>query len=359
MSEQIEQGNGRIVFWLITIALLVAGAILLGPFIPALLWATVLSVLLHPYYKRLRKRFNETWSALGATLLTAFVIVIPLLGLATIAGVEIYSFATQLTMESQDGKLTLGEIAAKFDQFLEPWLQRVGLGDFTLSTWIDENKEDIINAVTGPAIMGLKRLVITVVTLVIALLTMFFMLRDGHRLLEPVSEIVPLPKERCLAIIQRMGSTIRSVFISVVGVAVIQGLICGLLYWILDVPSPAAWMALTVVAAMIPLLGAPIVYIPAALFLFLNDRPGQALILVLIGFFVVSQIDNLLRPVFISMGSKLHTMAIFFSLLGGILALGPIGLMAGPMLLTLILGMLDVLRERRRIAEGLPPLEAV
>ncbi|MCH7945261.1 MAG: AI-2E family transporter, partial [Armatimonadetes bacterium] len=301
MSEQIEQGNGKIVFWLITISLLVAGAILLSPFIPALLWATVLSVLLHPYYKRLRKRFNETVSALGATLLTAFVIVIPLLGLATLAGLEIYSFATQLTMESQDGKLTVGEIAGKVDQYLEPWLQRVGLGDFTLSTWINENKEKFVNAVTGPAILGLKRLVITVVTLVIALLTMFFMLRDGHRLLEPVSEIVPLPRERCLAIIRRMGATIRSVFISVVGVAVIQGLICGLLYWILGVPSPAAWMALTIVLAMIPLLGAPIVYVPAALYLFLSDHPGQALILVLIGFFVVSQIDNLLRPVFISM----------------------------------------------------------
>ena len=200
-------------------------------------------------------------------------------------------------------------------------------------------------------------MVITVVTLVIALLTMFFMLRDGHRLLQPVSELMPLPKERCIAIIQRMGATIRSVFISVVGVAIIQGLICGLLYWILGVPSPAAWMALTVVAAMIPLLGAPIVYVPAALYLFLSDHPGQALILVLIGFLGVSQIDNLLRPVFISMGSKLHTMAIFFSLLGGVLTLGPIGLMAGPMLLTLLLGMFDVLRERRRITDGLGPLE--
>ncbi|MCH8980002.1 MAG: AI-2E family transporter, partial [Armatimonadetes bacterium] len=110
MSERIEEGNGRIVFWLITISLMAGAAVLLWRFIPALLWATVLSVLLHPYYKRLRKRFNETVSALGATLLTAFVIVIPLLGLATIAGIEIYSFAAQLSMESQDGELTIGEI---------------------------------------------------------------------------------------------------------------------------------------------------------------------------------------------------------------------------------------------------------
>jgi predicted PurR-regulated permease PerM len=97
--------------------------------------------------------------------------------------------------------------------------------------------------------------------------------------------------------------------------------------------------------------------VPAALLLFITREPiWKPIVMLAWGFGIVSNLDNFLRPIFISMGSRLHMIAIFFSLLGGVFTLGPIGLMAGPILLTVILAMLDVLREKRRISEGLPPL---
>jgi predicted PurR-regulated permease PerM len=228
----------------------------------------------------------------------------------------------------------------------------LGINDFTLSDYIEKNKSQIVSDIYVPIRDGAKRLVMMIVTLVIAFLTTFFMLRDSHRLLDPVTELMPLPRDSTIAIINKMGATIRAVFYSVVAVAIVQGVLCLIAYAILRVPNPLAWWAITTLFAMIPLVGAPVAYVPAALLLFVTGHPIEAVILLVWGFGIVSNLDNFLRPMFIKFGTNLHMMAIFFALLGGVFTLGPIGLMVGPMLLTLILGMLDVLRERRRIAES-------
>jgi predicted PurR-regulated permease PerM len=356
MSEQIERGNGKVVFWLILSALLAAAAVLLWQFIPAILWASVLSVLLHPWYKKSQQRFArrkhcDTIASLWVTLFTAFAIIVPLVGFLVIGSIQVYNMASNLVADTGDGRITLHNLATEADVHVVPILQNMGIQDFTLTDYIEKNKATIVTDIYGPITEGAKRLITMVVTLVIAFLTTFFMLRDGHRLLDPIAELVPLPRDRTVAIINRMGATVRAVFYSVVAVAVVQGLLCLLAYWLLGVPAPLAWWAVTTLLAMIPLLGAPVAYVPAALLLMITGHPIEAFILLGWGFGIVSNLDNLLRPIFISMGSNLHMIAIFFSLLAGVFTMGPIGLMAGPMLLTVILGMLDVLRERRRLSE--------
>ncbi len=365
MSEHIESGNGQIIFWVILALLLLGGAVLILPFMPALLWASVLAVLIFPFFRWLHKVFGgsegaRSWASLISTVGLLFVIIIPIGGALFAGGVEVYDFVDGLVRDAEAAEkdITLGELGREADEYLEPWLQRVGLEEFKLSTWVDENKENLAKNISGPLVGGIKKVVMMIVSVVIALLTMFFMLKDGHRLVNPVVELMPLPRDRCLLILERLATTVRSVFTSVVVVAFVQGLLAGAAYYALGVPSAAAWMFLTILMAMIPFLGAPVVFVPCSIFLFLNEKPLQGGILLAIGFLVISNIDNFLKPIIISRGANLHTMAIFFSLLGGILALGPIGLVAGPMLITLILAMLDVLRERQRVLDGLPPLDA-
>jgi predicted PurR-regulated permease PerM len=356
MGQQIEQGNGKVVFWLITVSLLIAAVMLLWQFIPALLWAGVLSVLLHPWYKRTQKRLEgrkhrDTVSSLYVTLFTAFIIIVPLLGFLVIGSIQVYNFASSLVADRGDGRITLHNLANEADVTVVPILQNMGINDFTLTDYIEENKSQIVSDIYVPIRDGAKRLVMMIVTLVIAFLTTFFMLRDSHRILDPVTELIPLPRENTIAILNRMGATIRAVFYSVVAVAIVQGVLCLAAYIALGVPNPLAWWAITTLFAMIPLVGAPVGYVPAALLMFVTGHPVEALILLLWGFGIVSNLDNFLRPMFIKFGTNLHMMAIFFALLGGVFTLGPIGLMVGPMLLTLVLGMLDVLRERRRLAD--------
>jgi predicted PurR-regulated permease PerM len=115
---------------------------------------------------------------------------------------------------------------------------------------------------------------------------------------------------------------------------------------------PHIWALVTFVFCTVPLLGAPIIYVPLALRLMAEGKLPQAIALLAVGFLVVSQVDNILRPFFIGARAKLHEMAVFFSLLGGVLALGPVGIVAGPVVLTLLLGLVDVLRTQRRLAEA-------
>jgi predicted PurR-regulated permease PerM len=103
----------------------------------------------------------------------------------------------------------------------------------------------------------------------------------------------------------------------------------------------------TFVFCVIPLLGGPVVYVPLSLFLLAQGKTWQGLLLLGIGVGIVSQVDNFLRPYIIGTQSKMHYMGIFFSLLGGVLTFGPVGLMMGPVLLTVLVGLQEAIREAR------------
>ena len=242
-------------------------------------------------------------------------------------------------------------IGAEINKVLDPVLTRFGATDVNVQQLISENEDAIARNLSGPLTEGLKSFVVTVVTLVISLLTTFFMIRDSHHLREPLCDLVPLPTEETVGILERMAKTVRSVFYAVVVVALIQGAVMGITYASLGVDGWLVWTLITTVLCMIPLLGAPVVIVPLAASLFIRGENVSAFILLGVGFGIVTQIDNLLRPVFISGETKIHTMAIFFALLGGVLVLGPVGLMAGPMLLTLVLAFVDVVRVRKRLEE--------
>ena len=360
VESSSPQKTSRFLFWGLVALALLGGAIIVWPFVPALLWATVLSVLMWPIFRRLEPRLGPNNASLVATFLTAILIVVPFAGIGTVAGAQVYQFTNKLLADRPPGdtRVTIDQVALEADEILAPVVKQIGLGDLKVSTWIESNRSRLADTIGRPLWTGLSKLIVTIVTMVIALLTMFFMLRDGRKLLDPVLEIVPLPRSETLRILNRMWQTIHSVFVGIVLVSVIQAFIAGVTYAIVGVPAPLVWAIVTFFFCTIPLLGSPVIYIPLALRLLMEGHVTQALVLLAVGFGIISQIDNILRPFFIGARSGLHPMAVFFSLLGGVLALGPIGIMAGPMLLTLILGLLDVIRTVRRMEDG-PEEEAI
>ncbi len=349
----------RILFWVLTLGVLVWSFLIFWPFVSALLWATVLSILMHPFYARINKRMSAKFSALIATMITGFVIVLPFAGLGTVVGIQVYDFANKLIVEQPSGSkgVTVEQIAVKVDDVLKPILAQIGLGQVDVRDYIDTHRNDLVGMVRGPLSKLIASLGATILTLVIALLTMYFMLIDGHKLLNPVCEIIPIPRSETIKIFEKMTSTVRAVFVSVVLVSIIQATIAGVTYWLVGVPSPLLWAVVTFVFCTIPLLGAPVIYVPLALKLIAEGNIGRGLILIFVGFGIVSVIDNFLRPFFIGARSSLHPMAVFFALLGGVLLLGPVGIMAGPMVVTLLIGIFDILRalnSQDLIREGEP-----
>lgn len=333
------------------------------PFVPALLWATVLSILLHPLYRRLNaklcrlQKVREEWcksiAALGITLLALVLICIPFF----LVGVGIYSQVTEVASRlgtQADGThaLTVDNVLKEIDAMLLPLTERLGTNDISLSEYVRENAKEIAETLRQPLGRAARGIGIAIVTMVIALLTMFFLLRDSERLKQPTIDLLPLPKEKTEALLARISETVNAVFVGTVLVAIIQGVIMGIAFAIAGVPNALLLGVFSVILCIIPLLGAPILYVPAGLLLLSHGDISGALIVLLVGFLVVSQIDNLIKPYFIGGRLNLHPMAVFFSVLGGVLIFGAVGVMAGPIVLTVVLALQDVVREQVAVPEG-------
>ncbi|MCG9895767.1 MAG: AI-2E family transporter [Fimbriimonadaceae bacterium] len=375
-----DDSNIRVVFWLIAGVVLLLGGVMLAPFLGAIMWAAVLAVLMHPLYLRfkrariwpfltnalrgkkwadLREKLAEVGAAFTTTLVALLIIMLPVLGIGTAVGLEVYEAvgSSNLQQVASPSELTLAGVAAEVDKAVEPTLRNIpveAVQKFRLADFLAENQEAIQEAVVGPAQTGLRKFGVAVFSAIVALLTFFFMLMDGHRLLQPALDLIPLPHEEGMKLLVRLRETVWSVFMGVVFVAIIQGTLAGIAYAVLGVPSPLLWGVATIFFAMIPLVGPPVIFVPLALLLFVQGKTGEAIGLVAFGALVISQVDNILRPFFIGARTSLHPMAVFFSLIGGVLMMGPIGLMAGPIILTLCLVVGEILILRRRLAEGRP-----
>jgi predicted PurR-regulated permease PerM len=343
----------RIVFWLIFGSLLLVGALVVAPFLGALMWATVLSVLLYPYFKRLTGHgWKPGAAASWVTMIVALGILLPVVGVATIGGLQAYKYIRDMN-ESGNQTFSFKTVAAEIDKAIAPTIEQLGMEEIHVEELVKENEATLRNSVTGPATQGLQKLVLLMVHMIIAILTMFFMLKDGHRLKEPTLQIVPLPREETEKILIRVQQTMHSVFTGVVFVSLIQAAIGLVTYLCLGIQGAVIWGIATFVMALIPLLGPPTVFVPLALMLFAQGRAKEAIILLVVGFGVISTVDNFLRPFFIGARTSLHPMAIFFSILGGVVFFGPVGLMTGPVVLTLILAFIDIIvaqREHKEIA---------
>jgi predicted PurR-regulated permease PerM len=128
-------------------------------------------------------------------------------------------------------------------------------------------------------------------------------------------------------------------------VAILQGTLLGITFWAMGLPAPLLWGAVAILLCMIPFAGAPIIWLPTSLILASQGHWLQAVILAAVGVGVIGLIDNVSKPVIIGMRVKLHPMAVALAIFGGIATMGPVGILVGPVVLSVLLGAVHVIRE--------------
>ena len=139
-----------------------------------------------------------------------------------------------------------------------------------------------------------------------------------------------------------VSNTVHATLYGTFAVAIVQGTLGGLMFWWLGLPSPLLWGIVMALLAVVPVLGAFIVWIPAAIFLFLEGSGGKALLLTLWGSIVVGGIDNFLYPILVGTQLKMHTVLAFVSIVGGLIVFGPSGLILGPVIFTVTRILLEI-----------------
>jgi predicted PurR-regulated permease PerM len=181
--------------------------------------------------------------------------------------------------------------------------------------------------------------------IVVVFFTLFFLFRDGPRIVRHTLALLPLTHEQAKKLLQGISDTIVASVYGSVAVGVAQGFLTGLAFWILGLPSPIVAAVLAAVASLIPVVGTGLVWVPGAVLLLLSGHGVKALILLVIGSAIIAQVDVVVRPYVVSESSKLNGLLIFFALLGGIEAFGIMGVIIGPVVISITIAVLHMLQE--------------
>jgi predicted PurR-regulated permease PerM len=177
--------------------------------------------------------------------------------------------------------------------------------------------------------------------MILSVFVSFFFFCDGERVVGKVADGAKrLLGDRTQHLLTVVGQTVKGVVYGILGTALAQGIVAGIGFWIAGVPSPLLWGLLTFFVSFIP-GGPPFVWVPATIWLFYTGQTGWGVFLAIWGIFVISGVDNVVRPYLISRGCNLPFILVLLGVLGGVLAFGFIGMFLGPVLLAMGYALID------------------
>jgi predicted PurR-regulated permease PerM len=182
----------------------------------------------------------------------------------------------------------------------------------------------------------------------IGLFALFYLLRDGPAFVQVGRWLIPLDEKLTDALVTKMHEVIVATVLGALLVAIVQGLLGGVWFWVLGLPGAALWGGVMAFAALLPAIGPPVVWMPAALILFARGAVTEAIVLVVVGALLIGTIDNVLRAVLVGGRARLHSLVVFFSVLGGLVVFGLSGFLLGPILVVISLAVLEIARVALR-----------
>jgi len=313
------------------------------PFLPAFVWGMTLAILFFPAYRRIRRWLpTPNVAALISVTLIAAIVVIPAVILGERVMIEAGKGALMLRQKLESGewqhilhgrslRLPLGERLGTID-----------LPDLDLPALIGSAVSWLAN--TSASLVRVS--VIQITQLLITFYFLFYFLRDRSGILRVICGLSPLSPRNMTRLFMRVADTVYATVYGTVVVAVIQGTLGGLMFWWLDLPVPVLWGVVMGMLAVVPVLGAFVIWIPAAIFLALNGRWFDSVFLTLWGTVVIGGIDNILYPILVGNRLQLHSLPAFIALVGGLVVFGASGIILGPLALTVTLFLLEVWRGK-------------
>jgi predicted PurR-regulated permease PerM len=301
--------------------------LVLGPFLVPLVWAVVFAVVFHQPQVVLSRKIGSGRAALVMTLLVAVLIVAPGVILVSVLAQE----APRVTDYVQQASLSAPDTIERRGKGVRA---RIPLGLPEDPTQLVREAVQRILAFLAPrAGAVVADFVATIGSLVAMLFALYFMLRDGDIMGRQLRDLMPLPRAEC----ERLLRDTRDLVIASVGagmaVAGAQGTIGGVAFWLLGIGAPVFWGVVIALCSVVPVVGAVLVWAPAALWLMMSGEIWRGVLMALVGTFGISMVDNILRPWLLAGRTSVSGLVIFFGLLGGVAAFGFVGLVLGPIIL--------------------------
>ena len=341
--------------WLrrLTVIALVSVLVLLAfevlqPFLVPVIWAAILAYVTWPLNAALLRIFGNRRIpvSLFMTLLLSAAIVLPLFSLGVLIKTEALPFYRELgpaltRAQLPDWLLNLPFVGAKLQQWLAKIAEDPAAIDAAVKNFLEQSSGQLA-AVVGGVGRNLTKLVIAMVSL-------FFMYRDGDEVASQTRHALQrlFGESRVQHYLDAVGGTVKAVVYGIVLAALAQATLAGLGYWVAGVPAPALLAALTFLVGLVP-FAIPFMWVGASIYLFLNGDTVAAAGLFIWGLTAVSWIDNVVRPLVISGAAQIPFLLVLFGVLGGLVAFGLVGLFIGPVVLAVILAVWREWNAERR-----------
>ena len=326
---RLEQSLG----WIVLLLLLIGCLLVLRPFASALLWAVVLCFSSWPIYRRLLRllRGRRTLAALVMALAMILVMLLPFLIVGATLADNVQEFSSSAKTWVAAGPppppAWLAKVPAVGQHAAERWQSLA-----TDNAKLLEAAKRFIEPVGSLLLIASVAIGGGLVQLALSIFIAFFLFRDGVAIGQRVTAAIErIGGERGMHLLEVAGNTVRGVVYGILGTGLVQALMAGIGFLIAGVPGAALLALLTFFLSVVP-VGPPLVWLPAALWLFYQGRTGWGIFLLVWGV-LVSSVDNVVKPWLISQGSDLPFILIFFGVLGGALVFGFIGVFIGPTLL--------------------------
>jgi predicted PurR-regulated permease PerM len=339
----------RVLLLLLVIVSLTFGWILL-PFYGAVLWGVVGAIVCAPLHRRLSRSMHERrgLAAAAVVLLVVLIVILPL----SVIGASLAQEASGVYGQGQAGELDIGQYFQKMLEALPSWvvdlLNRFGLG--SLAGLKDKLSAGLLK---GSQVLASQALNIGqgtfefFVNLFVMLYLLFFLLRDGETLSRRIRRAIPLRPEQRNELLLKFAVVIRATVKGSLLVALVQGALGGLIFWFLGITAPLLWAVVMAFLALLPAVGAGLVWFPVALYLLATGSIWQGVLLIAYGAFVIGLVDNLLRPILVGQDTKMPDYVVLISTLGGISAFGLNGFIVGPVIAAMFIAIWDMFSEAR------------
>jgi predicted PurR-regulated permease PerM len=324
------------------------------PFLNVLMWAAVLAIVFYPMHRRIRAETRRpTVAAAVSTLLVVLFILLPVT-FVTVAVVR------ELTQVAQSFQAPDHSWNVPVPWFVTAALDRVGqyvevdIDRESARKFLAERMQTWGTALAASTLMVVGGAVGAITQTLLVIFTLFYFFRDGERIRQAAYEIVPLERVQWQDILSRTKDVIAATVYGVLAIAAIQGTLGTFIFWILGLPSPLLWGVVMFFLSMIPMAGAFLVWVPAAIYLALTGSITQSIVLVVWGVLVIGGIDNVLSPRLVGRRASLPELLIFFAGQGGLQVFGVLGLILGPVVVALTLALIEIVRQ-----SGQPPSETL
>ncbi len=325
-----------LLIYILIVGLFILAFLVIKPVIFPIIYGLLFAYIIHPVYRLvLSKLQNKTLSSIIVCF--SFFIIIALL-LVLIFG-AIFNQLITIYLSLQE-KEAINITESSLFKLISPELSK------SIASSIEILLSSIINKATNyisDYILNLPELFLQILVFILSL---FFGLRDGKEAFEYLESLSPLEKEIQAKFFKHFKDITESVVIGQILIGAVQGIVAGIGYFIFGVPNALLLTGLTILVSIIPIIGPWLVWVPVDIYLFVTNDIGSGIGLFIYGVFLISLIDNIIRPVIVSKKTQINSGIVLIGMIGGILVFGPLGLIIGPLILAYILLVLELYKKR-------------